>query len=350
MMQVAAVAGIWGITFLIAWGASTAEFAWARAFQWSLIRGPVLCYAAVLAVAVLGGSLRVWLAPTDAGAVRAATLNRPIDLFAPGEITRIAEDRLRDGERGTIDAKLARLHEWFLEGTRREARAGARLVAWPEQSLLVFSDGESSFIERARRVAGEERVSIAMGMAVIHHGDALPFENKLVLIDQSGAIVMSHLKTRPVAGWEEGIMKRGRVPVTVAATAEGRVAGAVCFEADFPEIMREAGRQRADLAVVVVNEWPEIKEVHFQMHAFRAIENGMAILRPAAAGLSAAIDPWGRIVGLSDFFAAGDRTMVAQVPARHVATLYARTGDLFAWLCVAGLTIALAAAARAALV
>jgi hypothetical protein len=52
-------------------------------------------------------------------------------------------------------------------------------------------------------------------------------------------------------------------------------------------------------------------------------------------------------LALADSFAAGDRTMMAQVPVSGVRTLYSRTGDLFAWLCVAALAITLGAAALA---
>jgi hypothetical protein len=38
--------------------------------------------------------------------------------------------------------------------------------------------------------------------------------------------------------------------------------------------------------------------------------------------------------------------MVAQLPLRHVTTVYSRVGDLFGWLCIAGLGIAAAVAVR----
>jgi apolipoprotein N-acyltransferase len=47
---------------------------------------------------------------------------------------------------------------------------------------------------------------------------------------------------------------------------------------------------------------------------------------------------------MSDHFSGGDRTLIAQVPLGHIATLYAKTGDLFAWLCVAGVLAAAAIA------
>jgi apolipoprotein N-acyltransferase len=292
LMQVAAVVGIWGITFLIAWFAATAELAWSRDFDWSVIKTPVLAFSGVLALVVIGGTLRLAWAPTDRASMRAATLNRPSDLFVPGEMTQISEGRVSPDERPRFGAKLARLHDWFLDGSRREARAGARLIVWPEQNLLVFKEDEQAFLQRARRVAAEEHVYLAMGMGTVQIGARLPFENKLVLVDPSGQIVMSYLKSHPVPGWEASIMRVGDGRVPVVATSAGRIAGAICFDADFPEFIRQAAQGSSDLLVLAVNDWREVKDLHFEMHAFRAIETGLPIVRAAASGLSTSYDPW----------------------------------------------------------
>jgi apolipoprotein N-acyltransferase len=126
LMQVAAFIGMWGITFLMAWFASTFDWAWNHGFEWTVVRTPVLIYAAVLAAIVSGGVVRLAAAPTDRASLRAATLNRPVDLFIPGEMTRIAEGSVSPDERERLSGKLARLHSWFLEGSRREAGGGAR--------------------------------------------------------------------------------------------------------------------------------------------------------------------------------------------------------------------------------
>jgi len=191
------------------------EWAWGRSFDWSVVRAPLVTAAAVLAAIVVGGSVRLALAPTDRPSLRMAALNRPVDLFGPGEMTRIAEGRVSADERMRLTVKLTRLHDWFLEGSRREARAGARLIAWPEQNLLIFKEDEPAFITRAQRLAAAEGVYLAIGLGTVSAGAALPFENRMILIDPAGAIVVSYLKSHAVVGWEASIMKPGdgRVPL-----------------------------------------------------------------------------------------------------------------------------------------
>ena len=344
LMQVAAVAGIWGLTFLMGWFASTLEMAWSRGFDWSVVGLPVLTCTTVLGTVLVGGAARLASAPTDRAAVRVATLNRPVDLFIPGEITRIAEGSVPPADYDRLNAKLARLHDWFLDGSRREAHAGARIIVWPETSLLIFKEDEAAFLSRAQQLASDEHVFLAMGMGTVRRGAILPLENKLVVIEPSGRISMSYLKSHPVAGWEAGIMRVGDGRVPVMAASGRRIAGAICYDADFPEFIRQAAQNSADLLIVPANDWKTIKDIHFHMHAFRAIETGLPVIRAAASGVSSAFDPWGRVLGVADYFAEGDRTLTVQMPLGGVPTLYARIGDLFAWLCVAGVVLAVGTA------
>jgi apolipoprotein N-acyltransferase len=341
LMQIAALTGIWGIVFLMAWSASTFDLGWRHSFASPTARLPLLVFGCVFAAAVGAGTLRLARASTDRPTLRAATLNRPVDLFVPGEMARITEGSIAPADRPSIDAKLIWLQDWFLEGSRREARAGARLVVWPEQNLLVFSEHETAFLARAREVAADERIYLAMGMGTIHLGEPRPFENKLVLIDPTGRTLISYLKTHPVPGWEAGIMRRGDGRLPVTATLDGRMAAAICYDGSFPEFIRQAAEGSADLLILPVNDWKGVRTAHFQMHAFRAIEAGVPIVRAAASGISGAFDAWGRVIGFSDYFAPGERTLIVQLPIGGVRTIYARIGDTLAWVCVAGLVAVL---------
>jgi apolipoprotein N-acyltransferase len=67
-------------------------------------------------------------------------------------------------------------------------------------------------------------------------------------------------------------------------------------------------------------------------------------VRQTDAGLSIAVDPYGRVLAQTDFFGATDRTLVAQVPVRHVPTIYTLVGRWFEWVFVAGFLLVIAGA------
>jgi apolipoprotein N-acyltransferase len=121
----------------------------------------------------------------------------------------------------------------------------------------------------------------------------------------------------------------------VIETELGRVSSAICFDGDHPDLVRQAGRDNAEILILPVNDWPAIKRIHLEMAAFRAVENGTPLLRPASFGVSVAFDSLGRVLAETDHLT-GAATMVAEVPVGHRPTLYPWVGDLFAWLCLAG--------------
>jgi apolipoprotein N-acyltransferase len=339
LMQLASVTGIFGITFLIGWFAAVLNRAWDQGFAGEVMRGPVLLYAVIFSLAMLAGACRLALAPSNVKSVRVAAVNSPGGMFRPGEITRILRGNVRDEERQPFRTNLQRLADWLLENARTEARAGAKFVAWPETGLIVFQEDEAAFLDRARQMAAQEQIYLLMGVAVIHFGARHPFENKVVLADPSGNIEFSYRKSRPAPNWEMAVMEPGDGRLPTAATQYGRVAAAICFEMDFPQFIRQVTRSGASILFAPSNDWEKIKDLHFRMAAFRAIENGVSLVRPTHSGLSGAVDPFGRPLAIVDTFSPVVRTMVAQVPVSGVRTLYARFGDLFAWLCFAALLV-----------
>jgi hypothetical protein len=56
------------------------------------------------------------------------------------------------------------------------------------------------------------------------------------------------------------IMVRGDDHLPVVATEMGRITSAICFEADFPEFVRQIGRGHADLWVLPANDWEAFHE------------------------------------------------------------------------------------------
>jgi apolipoprotein N-acyltransferase len=68
------------------------------------------------------------------------------------------------------------------------------------------------------------------------------------------------------------------------------------------------------------------------MAAVRAAENRRYLIRAANTGISAIVDPSGRILHASDLFVP---TVIAdRIRMERTQTFYTRYGDLFAWVCV----------------
>jgi apolipoprotein N-acyltransferase len=131
---------------------------------------------------------------------------------------------------------------------------------------------------------------------------------------------------------------------------DGHPIGAfICYEAIFPDLVRQFPAGGAELLVNVTNDgWygrTSAPHQHLAMAVFRAVENGKYLVRAANTGITAVVDTRGRLLQRTQLFE--PTVLVRDVPLMPGATFYARHGDVFAWTCVA-LSLALTAAALVA--
>jgi apolipoprotein N-acyltransferase len=340
LMQLASWTGLWGITFLITWFGSIGAWVWNNGFNWSIVRVEVLAFAAVWVLVMLAGGARLAFAPLHTPTVRAAGIGWPAGVYDWSELDAlISDDSLSAEQLNLARQKLSILRQRLLDDSRREARAGAKIVAWTEGCALVFAQDYEAWIETALQFAKEEGIYLLMGEAVIHRERPQPrADNLAVLITPQGEVAFTYRKAHeiPPASF---VTLLGKGPVSIHDSQYGRLAGVICFDLDHPGYARQVGRAGADILLAPYGDWETIKNLHASMAAFRAIENGVSLVRPAKGGLSSAVDPYGRVLASMDEFTAQQRIMVAQVPFSGRRTLYAILGDWFAWLSAAGLLV-----------
>jgi len=110
----------------------------------------------------------------------------------------------------------------------------------------------------------------------------------------------------------------------------------ICYESVYPGFVRHFTDRGADFLVVITNDswWGRTPgpRQHLQMSVFRAIENRRAIARSANGGISAFLDPYGRIMYETDLFTTTQVTY--DIPVSDQMTFYARNGDLFSKVCM----------------
>jgi apolipoprotein N-acyltransferase len=122
----------------------------------------------------------------------------------------------------------------------------------------------------------------------------------------------------------------------------------ICYESIFGDEMRHYAQQGADVLINISNDgWygdTSAAWQHLNMVRMRAIENHRWILRATNTGVTAAINPFGRVT------AAAPRhirtSLRAHFAYEHDLTFYATHGDLFAYACALIATIALALSLR----
>lgn len=323
LLQLLALTGMWGLSFLIAWLAPVVNWAWEQDFALQRARTGLLTYGGILALVLLVGDGRMAFFPPQSETLQVASLTREIDHFSFLKMKDV---------RATRD-QLLESSEHLLQQSRQQAQAGADVIIWQEGAMIALQEDEGSFIETARALAQEEKVYLLLGLVTLPEAyPEVKADNQAVWITPDGDVKWHYLKGRPVPG--EGVVAGDGV-IPQDQTGFGAIASVICFDMDHPVYIRQAGRSGTDVMLVPANDWRDIVPFHTYMALFRGIENGFSIVRATGNGLSAAFDYQGRTLATADYFTT-KQAMISYVPTHGVKTVYAVVGDLFAWLSMAG--------------
>jgi apolipoprotein N-acyltransferase len=342
LLQILAVTGLCGVTFLIGWTAATVNALWEERATSPRVPLVTTACAAILVAVLLAGGARLALFPPSANTVRVASLSQlDRDLHSDPEVVRRFDrhEVLTAPEIEMIRQRAGEIADDLLQRTEREARAGSHIILWGEGNALVLKENEDDLVQRGEMLAKANGIYLGMTLASWHLDTTPHMENKIVLIQPDGARAWEFFKARPVPGREAAISISGNGKMRVLDTPYGRISAAICFDADFPRLIAQAGRSKADILLVPSNDWKAIDPWHTRMASFRAIEQGFNLVRHASHGFSAAFDYEGHELASMDHFVTEDRSLVAHVPTHGTRTLYSICGDWFGWLCVGSLGI-----------
>lgn len=344
MLQIVSVTGIYGLTFLVCSLAGVINAVKAGGAEW---RSILVGYSIMVLAVVAWGTWRLQAH---------SHTNKTV------QITGIAQDSLavmRDQsindalwsgralsqvDRARAHAMTATADDHLTTRTIAAARAGSSIVLWSEGAGQVLHEDEPAFLARLGEVARYQHIYIAAAYLRYDARPVRPLQNKIVLVAPDGRQLGEFLKARPVPGLEGKVLQTRAQGVPVYATPYGNLATYICFDMDFPELVREAGVHAADIILVPASDWREIDPWHARMAAFRAIETGATVLRSTAKGRSLAADPFGRIIGETDYYNAPDAPLSVKVAGTRIGTLYGQMGDLFGWLMVVVVVVSSGAA------
>lgn len=224
----------------------------------------------------------------------------------------------------------------YLEQSNMLAKQGAKLITWSEGAVMQIKENEEELKTKGSEFAKENEVYLFMPVAIFHPEKVSTedryIENKIWTFGPDGELLNEYFKNIPVFGVEPSFPGDGMIPVI--ETPYGRIAQAICYDLDFPGMMRQAGQQQADIIMVPTGDWEGIAPYHTYMGISRGIENGMGMVKAVSNGLSSISDPYGRILSQDSFFDGEEvHTLINDLPIAHKPTLYSRYGDWFLSLC-----------------
>lgn len=253
--------------------------------------------------------------------------------------------------------------EWMPQFYNRQLAATAApaprapdVILWPETAVpFLLGTRPDLFAQVASAPQGPE-ARVILGLR--RHTPADGWYNSLAVLGPDGTVLQTYdkhhlvpfgeyLPLRPLfdaigLGGFVGSFQPGPGPQRIASDGLPAFQPLICYEAIFPhEVLR--GAQRPDWLLQITNDawfgtWSGPYQ-HMAQARMRAIEQGLPLARSANTGVSAMIDPLGRVAAALPLGV--DGFVDALLPAPLAPTPYARIGDLlavaltFAWLAAA---------------
>lgn len=235
------------------------------------------------------------------------------------------------------------------------------LVVWPEGALLgVALDGARGGPGReAVQAAAPGATFVVGGRAWVPGGSAnaayaiadglpsgrydkhvlVPFGERWPLIDVLPGVYRTVFRLLGLPLLVSTVPGEGPMPLS---TPEGLLGVAICYESVFPRVSAALVRAGADVLIVITNDaWfarGDGARQHLDMGRLRAIESRRWWLRAGNDGITAVVDPYGRVV--AEAARAVPTTLTVRYGTSETVTAYAAVADRLPWV-VAALALVL---------
>jgi apolipoprotein N-acyltransferase len=341
--QLASIFGMTGLTFLIClWGGLPALLD--NQSKSSRQSAVALGLLALLPAGWLWGAARV---------------SSSAETFVPNVKLRIVQPDIPQSDKWRANNEAA-IFNTLVEITKgTDDLKGISHVIWPESAVPFLIDESAAALSRLDQMLPDNTVLIMGALRRERDADGkVHVYNSVQGFDGFANLVVQYDKWRLVPGGEflpfewilaplgfrkvvtvPGSFAAGAGPVTLPVPGAPPAGFLICYEAIFPQRLVDPDDRPQWLINVTNDGWfgnSSGPYQHLAQARLRAIEQGLPIVRAANTGISAVIDPYGRILERLQINQAG--VIDERLPATAAVTLYARFGDsILAILSVLGL-------------
>jgi apolipoprotein N-acyltransferase len=348
LAQTASLIGLWGLTFLsVAIFASPAVLIDGRSRGRKPWIAPVMALSLLVVMGIFG-AVRLALQPTSTVANVKLRIMQPdlqqdvkFNYSAKAEVMQkylTLSDRASGPQStGVRDASILIWPEsafpFFLT---READAMAQIAdLLPKGTVLITGSVRAPDLPPGTRITRAYNsvyvidhdgsvLSVYDKLHLVPFGEYLPFQD---LMERLGVVQLTKVQGGFIPGTRRHPMQIPNAPPALPL---------ICYEAIFPGSVAARDARPGWIVNLTNDGWFGISTgpyQHLQQARLRAIEEGLPVVRAANTGISAVIDPVGRIVARLGLGIEG--VLDSGLPSAIAPTIYARTGDTPAAILVA---------------
>jgi predicted amidohydrolase len=221
------------------------------------------------------------------------------------------------GTMGDVAANFAELRA----AARTARAAGAELLITPETFITGYNIGdrmhplaEQELVASARVVARDEDIALIVGLPEFERGQ---YFNSAVFIDELGEVRTTYRKTHLFGDLDRGYFTPGDELVSTVDYRGVRVAVMICYDVEFPEVVRAAADAGAHLIAVPTAQMEPFDFIAEQLIRTRAWENQVYVAYANHDGAEGTL----RYVGRSQIVDPAARVLASALHGNHI--LYA---------------------------
>lgn len=337
LAQSISLVGIWGLTFLtVAICASPAVLADDSVDTPHPYRAPLIGLVILVAFAAYGAA-RLWMNPIT---------------YVSGVKLRIMQPNLQQDDKFNYSIKQQVMERYLrlsdrATGPQSNGVHDATHLIWPESAFPFFLTREPDALAQIADLLKPSTTLITGAVRAVPDATRLRAYNSVYVIDPDGSVHGIYDKVHLVPFGEflpfQDLLERfglqqltkqvggflsGDRPRVMDVPGAPRMLPLICYEAIFPGAAVPRGERPGWLVNVTNDGWFGISTgpyQHFQQARALAIAEGLPLVRAANTGISAVVDPVGRIVNSLPLGAEG--IFDAKLPAALEPTIYVRAGD-----------------------
>ena len=306
--------GSYFISFIIAFFASNLDFSLNNYKSKNEISKLIYCYIIIILLINIFGFIRLLIKEEGGKNNIVASLGSSQCLYVNGKESVLSINDYIDYIKKTII---------------RANNSEAQLIIYAEEAFAILIKDREEIVKRTVDLAKEYNIFVVLSLDIMF--DENNNTNEAILISNKGDILYNYQKQHLIPYIEDDYYKT-KIEAKTFSTDLGKLGVVICYDVAFPYYINSLSNLGMDLLLIPSWDWNGVTEYHSVNIRFRAIENGINIIKSTANGIVLSTDYKGRFLSYYISSSCEDYFVFSNINKAGVKTLYLYIGIAFNYL------------------